>query len=93
MMWIAVVILTSLWLVGFMSSYTMGGFLHILLLPAVIILVFDLLQSRRRRHSIMILGKAQEKVAEGRTRGMKNSRPGENDKPIKMEQTDHVKRN
>jgi ABC-type uncharacterized transport system permease subunit len=47
MLWIIVAILTSLWLAGFMSSYTMGGFLHILLILAVIILVFDLLQSKK----------------------------------------------
>ena len=47
MLWTIFVILTILWLVGFMSSYTLGGFLHILLVLAVIILVFDLLQGRR----------------------------------------------
>ena len=47
MLWIIFAILAILWLVGFMNSCTMGGFLHILLVLAVIILVFDLLQSRK----------------------------------------------
>lgn len=50
MLWTIIVILTILWLVGFMSSYTLGGFLHILLVVAVIILAVDLLQGRRLGH-------------------------------------------
>jgi hypothetical protein len=47
MLWIIVSILIILWLMGFLSSYTMGGFLHILLVLAVIVLVYDLLQKKR----------------------------------------------
>jgi hypothetical protein len=36
-----------LWVVGLVSSYTMGGFIHILLVLAVIALVFQVIQGRR----------------------------------------------
>ncbi|MFO7593000.1 MAG: lmo0937 family membrane protein [Pseudomonadota bacterium] len=42
-----VVILVLLWLVGLLSSYTMGGLIHILLVIAVIVLVLRLIQGRR----------------------------------------------
>jgi hypothetical protein len=42
-----VVILVVLWLVGLLSSYTMGGLIHILLVIAVIVLVLRLVQGRR----------------------------------------------
>ena len=41
------VILLVLWLLGVVTSYTMGGFIHILLILAVITLVIRLLQGRR----------------------------------------------
>jgi hypothetical protein len=41
------VILLVLWLLGVVTSYTMGGFIHILLVLAVITLVIRLLQGRR----------------------------------------------
>jgi hypothetical protein len=41
------VILVVLWLLGLVTSYTMGGFVHILLVLAVIILVIRLVQGRR----------------------------------------------
>ena len=36
-----------LWLLGMVSSYTLGGFIHILLLLAVVALVFQLISGRR----------------------------------------------
>jgi hypothetical protein len=39
MLWTIAVVLIILWLLGFVSSYTMGGFIHILLIIAVIVLV------------------------------------------------------
>lgn len=42
-----VVILVILWLLGMVSSYTMGGFVHILLVIAVIVIVLRLVQGRR----------------------------------------------
>jgi hypothetical protein len=42
-----VVILLVMWLLGMVSSYTLGGFLHLLLLVALIVLVVRLIQGRR----------------------------------------------
>jgi hypothetical protein len=41
------VILIILWLLGFVSSYTMGGFIHILLVIAVVVILIRLVQGRR----------------------------------------------
>jgi hypothetical protein len=41
------VILIILWIVGFVSAYTMGGFIHILLVIAVVMIVVRLIQGRR----------------------------------------------
>jgi hypothetical protein len=47
MLWTIFVILLVLWLLGLVSSYTMGGFIHILLVIAVVVLVIQLIQGRR----------------------------------------------
>jgi hypothetical protein len=47
MLWTILVILVVLWLLGVVTSYTMGGLIHILLVVAVIILVIRLLTGRR----------------------------------------------
>ena len=47
MLWTLFVILLILWLLGLVSSYTMGGFIHILLVVALVVLVFQLLSGRR----------------------------------------------
>ncbi len=47
MLWTIFVILLILWLVGLVSSYTMGGFIHLLLVIALIILVINLVSGRR----------------------------------------------
>jgi hypothetical protein len=47
MLWTIFVILLVLWLVGVVSSYTLGGFIHLLLLLAVVALVFQLISGRR----------------------------------------------
>jgi hypothetical protein len=41
------VVLIILWLLGLVSSYTLGGFIHILLVVAVILIVVRLIQGRR----------------------------------------------
>lgn len=46
MLWTLFVILLVLWLLGMVSSYTFGGFIHILLVVAVIILLFRLFSGR-----------------------------------------------
>jgi Family of unknown function (DUF5670) len=47
MLWTIFVILLVLWLLGLVTSYTLGGFIHILLVVAVIVLIINLLQGRR----------------------------------------------
>jgi hypothetical protein len=47
MLWTLFVVLLILWLLGMVSSYTMGGFIHLLLLVALVVLVFQLLTGRR----------------------------------------------
>lgn len=41
------VVLIILWLLGFVSSYTMGGFIHILLVVAVVVILLRVIQGRR----------------------------------------------
>lgn len=41
------IILIILWVLGFVSSYTLGGFIHILLVIAVIMIVLRIVQGRR----------------------------------------------
>jgi hypothetical protein len=47
MLWTIVVILLVLWLLGIVSSYTLGGFIHILLVIAIIIVIVNLVQGRK----------------------------------------------
>ncbi|WP_263410143.1 lmo0937 family membrane protein [Terriglobus tenax] len=47
MLWTITVILVIAWLVGLVSSYTLGGWIHLLLILAVISLIFNLLAGRR----------------------------------------------
>jgi hypothetical protein len=47
MLWTIFVILAVMWLLGMVSSYTMGGFIHVLLVLAVIVLLVNLIQGRR----------------------------------------------
>jgi Family of unknown function (DUF5670) len=47
MLWTIFVILLVLWLLGLVSSYTMGGFIHILLVIAIVVLIIQLLSGRR----------------------------------------------
>jgi hypothetical protein len=46
MLWTIAATLGILWLLGLISSYTMGGFIHILLMIAVIIVALRLIQGR-----------------------------------------------
>jgi Family of unknown function (DUF5670) len=47
MLWTIFVILLILWLLGMVSSYTIGGFIHLLLIVALVILVINLIGGRR----------------------------------------------
>jgi hypothetical protein len=47
MLWTIVVILLVLWVLGLVSSYTMGGLIHILLVVAIIVVLVRVIQGRR----------------------------------------------
>jgi Family of unknown function (DUF5670) len=47
MLWTIAVILLVLWAIGLVSSYTMGGFIHILLVIAVVVVLINLIQGRK----------------------------------------------
>ncbi len=47
MLWTIFVILLVLWLLGLVSSYTLGGFIHILLVIAIVVLIIQLPSGRR----------------------------------------------
>jgi Family of unknown function (DUF5670) len=47
MLWGIVVLLIVLWLLGMITSYTMGGLVHVLLVIAIIVVVIRLLQGRK----------------------------------------------
>jgi hypothetical protein len=47
LLWTLAVILLILWLLGLATSYTLGGFIHILLVVAVIVVLIRVIQGRR----------------------------------------------
>jgi hypothetical protein len=47
MLWTIAVILIILWLLGLITSYTLGGFIHIILVIAIIVLIIGFIQGRR----------------------------------------------
>lgn len=47
MLWTVAVILVLMWLLGMITSYTMSGFIHVLLLVALVVVVARLIQNRR----------------------------------------------
>ena len=47
MLWTIAVVLVVLWLLGLVSSYTLGGFIHILLVLAIIVVLINVIQGRR----------------------------------------------
>jgi hypothetical protein len=46
-LWTIFVILVVLWLLGMVSSYTLGGFIHILLVLAIVVVLIRVIQGRR----------------------------------------------
>ena len=46
MLWTIFVVLLILWLVGVVSTYTLGGFIHLLLLAALVVLILQLVSGR-----------------------------------------------
>jgi hypothetical protein len=51
MLWTIAVVLLVLWAVGLVTSYTMGGFIHILLVAAVVIVLVRLISGQRVLHN------------------------------------------
>jgi Family of unknown function (DUF5670) len=47
MLWAIVVVLVVLWLLGLVTSYTMGGFIHILLVLAIIVILYNVISGRK----------------------------------------------
>ena len=47
MLWTIAVVLIILWLLGLLTSYTMGGFIHVLLVIAIIVVLLRIIQGRR----------------------------------------------
>ena len=47
MLWTITIVLVILWILGLVSSYTLGGWIHLLLVLAVVVLIFNLLSGRR----------------------------------------------
>ena len=47
MLWTIAVVLVCLWLLGLVTSYTMGGFIHLLLVIAIIAVLFRVISGRR----------------------------------------------
>lgn len=47
MLWTIVVVLLILWVLGLVSSYTMGGLIHVLLVIAVIVILVNVIQGRK----------------------------------------------
>jgi hypothetical protein len=46
MLWTIFIILLILWLLGMVSSYTLGGFIHVLLVIAIVIVIIRVIQGR-----------------------------------------------
>ena len=47
MLWTIVAILLVLWLLGLVTSYTLGGFIHVLLVIAIVVVIYNLVTGRR----------------------------------------------
>jgi hypothetical protein len=47
MLWTIFIILLVLWLLGMVSSYTLGGFIHVLLVLAIVVVLIRVIQGRR----------------------------------------------
>ena len=47
MLWTLAIVLTVLWLLGLLSSYTLGGLIHVLLVIAIVIVLVRIIQGRR----------------------------------------------
>jgi len=48
MLWTIAVILVILWALGLITSYTLGGFVHILLVLAIIVILYNVISGRKK---------------------------------------------
>ncbi|HXN21946.1 MAG TPA: lmo0937 family membrane protein [Candidatus Dormibacteraeota bacterium] len=48
MLWTVIVVLIVLWALGLVTSYTLGGFIHLLLVVAIVVILIQVIQGRRR---------------------------------------------
>jgi len=47
MLWTVAVVLLVLWALGLVTSYTMGGFIHLLLVVAIVVVLINVIQGRK----------------------------------------------
>ena len=47
MLWTICVVLIILWLLGLVTSYTVGGFIHVLLVIAIVVILFRVITGRK----------------------------------------------
>ena len=47
MLWAIAIVLLILWLLGLVTSYTMGGFIHVLLVVAIVVVLIRIIQGRK----------------------------------------------
>lgn len=47
MLWTIAIILAVLWLLGLVSSYTLGGYIHVLLIVALVVILINVIQGRK----------------------------------------------
>jgi hypothetical protein len=47
MLWTVAVIMLALWALGLVTSYTMGGFIHVLLVVAIVVVLINVIQGRK----------------------------------------------
>jgi hypothetical protein len=52
MLWTIAIIFILLWALGLVTSYTLGGFIHVLVGVAVVLLLVRIIQGRRGRHAV-----------------------------------------
>ena len=63
MLWTIAVIMLVLWALGLVSSYTLGGFIHLLLVAAIVLVAVRLIQGRQRDIGSVTIGAARLSVA------------------------------
>ena len=62
MLWTIAVVLAVLWLLGLVSSYTLGGFIHILLVLAIIVVLINVIQGEANLNQALIKDKNSDNL-------------------------------